>query len=411
LKIGLVCEDFETGDFTQYPWEQDGNEPWQITYDYPFEGFYSIKSGSISGNQSSVISLDYTVMTADSISFYRKVSSEQYDRLRFFIDDELAGEWYGTTSGWKRESFAVPAGNRNFKWVYIKNGSGSNGADCAWLDYLVFPPSNATTHYAGEDELVCGHDDFQTSGTATAYSTVSWTTSGSGTFEDNTVLETNYTPSSQDLDDGFVTLSLLVTGNNSNEYADDMVLSFEADPAQPDLPQGPDYVNAAMVLLSDYSVEEVEAAHSYLWSIDPAEAGIFTNNNAATSIVWDRDFAGEATITVTAVNSCGGGEVSEGLVVTVENDLVGQQELELDAWPLSIYPNPNDGSFTVRLNDSYSIEASLRVVNIAGQVVYSTGNIPGSTKQLRIDFDLVPGIYFVIISNELNTTSRKIIVK
>ncbi|MDZ7743084.1 MAG: C25 family cysteine peptidase [Bacteroidota bacterium] len=45
-KIGLIYEDFESGDFTKFNWEQLGDEPWIITGQYPYEGFFSAVSGS-----------------------------------------------------------------------------------------------------------------------------------------------------------------------------------------------------------------------------------------------------------------------------------------------------------------------------------------------------------------------------
>ncbi|MCK9205041.1 MAG: C25 family cysteine peptidase, partial [Bacteroidales bacterium] len=144
VKIGLVLEDFESGGFTQFPWAQGGNQPWSITNVSPYEGLYSAKSGAISHSQNSDLSIQLDVSIADSISFFLKTSSESnYDFLKFFLDGTSIGEWSGETD-WTRAAFPVTAGNHTFKWEYMKDGSVSNGSDCAWIDYIVFPATGAS---------------------------------------------------------------------------------------------------------------------------------------------------------------------------------------------------------------------------------------------------------------------------
>lgn len=139
VMVGLIYEDFETGDFSKFDWTFEGQLPWTITNVDPYEGVYSAKSGAITHNQSSQMILEYDVGTSDSISFYRRVSSENnYDFLRFFINDVQQAQWSGNV-GWGRVSFAVNPGMNVFKWEYVKDVSVSSGQDCAWIDYIVFP--------------------------------------------------------------------------------------------------------------------------------------------------------------------------------------------------------------------------------------------------------------------------------
>lgn len=138
--IGLVIEDWETGDFTGFPWIQGGTADWTITSEEMYEGAFAAKSGTISHNQTSEMSLTVEVVSDDYISFYRKVSSEpSYDYLRFYIDDVLQEQWSGEYD-WTEESYPVLAGVKTFKWVYFKDGSVSSGSDCAWIDYIILPP-------------------------------------------------------------------------------------------------------------------------------------------------------------------------------------------------------------------------------------------------------------------------------
>jgi hypothetical protein len=145
LTICLVIEDFETGDFSMYPWEFIGNANWQITDLEIYEGVYSVKSGTISHNQYSTIFIELNVIADGEISFWKKVSCENdpsgtdYDYLAFYIDGNEQTRWDGEID-WSEESYFVAAGNHNFKWTYDKDGYVSSGQDCAWIDYIVFPP-------------------------------------------------------------------------------------------------------------------------------------------------------------------------------------------------------------------------------------------------------------------------------
>jgi len=143
-KIGLIVEDFETGDFTHFTWIQGGTQPWTITNVLPYEGVYSAKSGTISNSQNTTLSLQINVTAADSISFYYKTSSESgWDYLKFYIDNTNIGQWSGETP-WSRTAYPVTAGNHTFKWEYMKDNSVSNGSDCAWLDFIELPTSVPT---------------------------------------------------------------------------------------------------------------------------------------------------------------------------------------------------------------------------------------------------------------------------
>ncbi len=144
--IGLIFDGFESGDFNIFSYVQGGNAPWTITTVNPIEGIYCAQSGSIGPNGSSTISLTYNVERSDSISFYRKVSSQPtYDFLGFYIDNVQKGQWSGEKS-WAKVTFPVTPGVHTFKWAYYKNNTVTTGSDCGWIDYIIFPPAVLTTH-------------------------------------------------------------------------------------------------------------------------------------------------------------------------------------------------------------------------------------------------------------------------
>jgi len=140
LDVGIIKEDFEKGDFLSHNWNFGGSSNWTISNNVKYEGQYSAKSGEIGNNSFSEMNITFDVLSADSISFYRKVSSEEnFDYLYFSVDGDIIAQWSGEKD-WERESFAVPVGRHTFKWSYSKDEYSFSGDDCAWIDYIVFPP-------------------------------------------------------------------------------------------------------------------------------------------------------------------------------------------------------------------------------------------------------------------------------
>ncbi len=195
----------------------------------PYEGTYCVKSGNINDQQSTWLELEYEVFSDDVISFLYKVSSEaNYDFLTFYIDGNSQGTWAGEV-GWTEAEYPVTAGVHTFKWEYDKDWSVSNGSDCAWIDFIVLPAPPMTTAYAGPDGFICIGDDFQCEGNATLFNAVNWATSGTGTFDDSQQLNALYTPSTDDITNGSVTLSLTAYGPD-NDVTDELILTISQAP-------------------------------------------------------------------------------------------------------------------------------------------------------------------------------------
>jgi hypothetical protein len=145
--IGIIDEDYETGDFTKYSWIMDPSYPWVISTNNPYEGTNCSRSAlNQPDNTDSELSIDLNILAAGDISFYKKMSSEEdYDFLKFKINGQKVGEWSGIDIDWSLVTFPVNAGQVMFKWEYDKDWSSSDGQDCAFIDYIVFPPIDLGT--------------------------------------------------------------------------------------------------------------------------------------------------------------------------------------------------------------------------------------------------------------------------
>ncbi|MCB5267075.1 MAG: Ig-like domain-containing protein [Candidatus Cloacimonetes bacterium] len=141
LLLSVPSEGFETGDFSAYEWVNNSSVPWTIQSSEKLSGTYAAKSGAISSNGTTELSLTLNVLSSGNVSFFNKVSSEaNYDFMRFYIDGVEQAFWSGEVD-WALRSYPVTAGFRTFKWAYTKDFGWSSGSDCAWLDHITFPPT------------------------------------------------------------------------------------------------------------------------------------------------------------------------------------------------------------------------------------------------------------------------------
>ena len=218
VHVSAIVEDFETNDFSRFNWSTRGHELWQIIVCGvipPVDGNYAARSGVITHNQRSELTLNYYAAQDDSIGFYYWVHSEEGgDFLKFYIDNVLQDQWSGET-GWQWASFPVNAGNRIFKWEYIKNAEISVGNDIALIDYVKLPPGNLPRVYAGENAEICADDIFSLNAVAENFTHLAWTSSGDGSFTSPHNLTGDYIPGPQDLQNQEVTLTLKAHGTNN----------------------------------------------------------------------------------------------------------------------------------------------------------------------------------------------------
>ncbi len=225
-RVGLDFEGFESGDLLCYEWENDEDHPWTIVNTDPYEGTYCLKSGDISHGMTSKISLTLEVENGnDEIRFFKKASSQaNKDKLVFYVDNVEKGNWSGNTN-WSEFSVNVTSGRHTFTWAYEKDNTISSGADCAWIDNILLPVRHIEfSCHAGADIDICKNDIAHLQGNASGFETLNWTSAGDGTFDNSHSLTANYTPGTQDIASGHVTLTLTITDAGNNSLTDDVTV-------------------------------------------------------------------------------------------------------------------------------------------------------------------------------------------
>jgi len=107
----------------------------------------------------------------------------------------------------------------------------STATGCSSTDDVVITVNEAATASAGVDASICEESTFTASGSrGGSAGTSTWTTSGTGTFDDATIVGATYTPSSADIAAGSVTLTITTDdpAGPCNAATDAMTLTINA---------------------------------------------------------------------------------------------------------------------------------------------------------------------------------------
>ena len=111
-----------------------GSTPWFAQTTVTHDGVDAARSGAITHSQASQIRA--IIYGNGPFSFWWKVSSEAgYDLLRFRVNDQLKGEISGEVN-WQQVQLNLIEEENVLTWTYTKDGDGSAGEDCAWIDQI-----------------------------------------------------------------------------------------------------------------------------------------------------------------------------------------------------------------------------------------------------------------------------------
>jgi PKD repeat protein len=306
-------EDFETGDFSKYEWQFEGNAEWFITDVNPYEGSFAAQSGDINDAQTSVMYLEYTVYAEDILSFWYKTSTESgWDFLRFYIDDVEMDEWSGITP-WSYAEYTVPEGDHVFKWEYYKDFSVSSGEDAVWVDMITFPPEEISAFFQADTTVICQGDIvFFTDLSVGPVTEWNWIFEGampSSSTQQNPVVGYSNVGAWDvflEVTDGFETAA----------YYEGEYINVSATPSSANAPQGISSLCASWGNTAYTTVPMGGDVTAYDWMIDPPEAGTISGNGGTNiTVIWEPDFLGTCYLMVAGINYCGIGEY-DSLAIT-----------------------------------------------------------------------------------------------
>jgi parallel beta-helix repeat protein len=149
---GLMVKNSARNDFINITISSNFSAAIEIVADMPrlaSSGRRSAKAGTILDSQESNLTLSQSVPAGGgNISFAFRVSSESgADFLRFYIDGFLNASYSGEIA-WQTARFNITAGDHNFTWRYVKDGSVSSGSDTAWADDVRITDSSGVSVFS-----------------------------------------------------------------------------------------------------------------------------------------------------------------------------------------------------------------------------------------------------------------------
>jgi len=193
--------------------------------------------------------------------------------------------------------------------------------------------------------------------------------------------------------------------------SNEIVMDVTMLPVQATEPQGPDHVDSYSTPTTDYTTAAVQGASSYTWTIDPETAGTINVQDNTCTVTWDGGYTGSVAINVAGTNDCGNGPASGNYEVTVENSF-GIEDYLGDIG-IQVYPNPSRGNFYIEFSSVSPASVDYKIINSLGEIVYAKQNIVvnGQYKEVLDLSGFSEGMYFLMISNDDQTTHKRIIIQ
>lgn len=147
--------------------------------------------------------------------------------------------------------------------------------------------------------------------------------------------------------------------------------------------------------VTGFFVDNSTNANTYLWD--------FGDGTTSTEQNPEHIYASNSTYTVSLIttNDCG----SDTLISDVTMNTVSVED-DLAEAAIELFPNPNIGIFTVKLNEYSSQKVDFRIIDLTGKILRKFTSNGSATQEFDIS-DLPAGIYLL----EVNTRNQKEYVK
>ncbi len=165
------------------------------------------------------------------------------------------------------------------------------------------------------------------------------------------------------------------------------------------------------IIVEDYIIVDAEPTVDFSYNVDEAKVEFHNlSSDDAGDFYWDfgdgiivneenpvhvYEHEGKFNVKLIASNDCGENSVTKEIEVIISK-LVEESFIKA-----KLYPNPNNGNFTVNFNSTYGGEFKTRIFNTNGQLLYDN-SIDISIGENKLDFDvqtLNSGIYILELSN------------
>ena len=278
------------------------------------------------------------------------------------------------------------------------------------MDDMVLTIEDMPDISAGDDLTSCGTTTINLVGAVDNPESVTWSTSGDGTFGDVSALATTYTPGSGDVSNSGATIRLTAYFAVGCEMGfDEVVLGIS--------PEATSNAGSNDSVCKDASYTVTGQAEHYtslLWSTNG-------DGNFADNSILSTDYtpgtedisSGSVELTLTAYPDapCTGETSSTMTLQVLDCSAIGENPENRIGF--TIMPNPTDNEFTITSSEIKDERVMLKVVSLDGKVVYSeeyvaTGNMFTATVSSA---NLPVGVYTVLISTNDKAGINRLVVQ
>lgn len=202
--------------------------------------------------------------------------------------------------------------------------------------------------------------------------------------------------------------SVSVTPSNScgAGSSSSLAISVATAPGQSATPAGPDIVDLVSVTSSEYTTTGALNGETYQWELVPAAAGTISGSGLTGTVTWNNAYLGMAEIRVKASSACGEGAwslVKQTEVLNTTGIVEGS-----DKFNLNVYPNPSNGAFTLEPNWDAD-RLTLLILDASGRQITSR-QVDGRTAS-KIELNVYPGVYLMILTDGIQTAKKKLFIQ
>jgi bacillopeptidase F len=109
-----------------------------------------------------------------------------------------------------------------------------------------------------------------------------------------------------------------------------------------------------------------------------------------------------------AVNQSGGNLYIDNIKIYIGDQPISIENTNLASF--KIFPNPNQGTFTVQADELLSMDSNFKLIDLLGKVVFESRLLKGSNIYSIKCGDVIPGIYTCLIQNHKTAFAEKIVI-
>ena len=284
-------------------------------------------------------------------------------------------------------------------------------------DELIVTLQTAPTANAGNDIQLCvGTLSTALNGVVTGATGVQWSTTGNGTFDDDTNTATDYTFGVADA--GGVTLALVTTGNGVCDPAADQVnITFGAETILTyDITDCDDYfVGGATQTVSGTYYDTITGGTCDSIIITNLTLGKSTSVTTNVTIEEGESYfaeGAEQTTSGTYTDSYLTAEGCDSLIITnLTVNEAPESIANIQDQKVSVYPNPSSGVYNLDLTGLVADKVDFLLTDNVGRVIKSVTNVSSNEIQQLDLSEVEDGIYFLFIKNEQFNATIKLVKK